>query len=271
MKIGWIRDFTLSERPGGAQVCEGLLRLGADQLGGAVELVDCPPGSVRDDVDAYVALRCQNYSVEEINQIVSKPCLHWAMDYWEWGNFEQRNIIFTKATKVIFGSPLHKQIFLTRWGLAENAGLLPYPVDVKKWLGIRKKSNGRQGAMWYGEVHPYKGVDLVIRWAKSQEIILDVYGVGLNPAQHQSPFINIKGQCTDEEQELALASHELFPHFPRAPEGFCYSLMEAWLAGLKVIYSGRIGLDSWEKPWDELAEDCYNAPKNFWKLAEYVL
>lgn len=269
MRIGWIRDFTLSERPGGAQVCENLLRGGVPR---GVELIDSPPGSVQIDVDAYVALRCQRYSVEEINQITSKPCLHYAMDYWEWNNFEQRDIIFTKATKVIFGSPLHKSVFVSRWGLGEDADLLAYPMNVKHWLSIREKSNGdRSGAMWLGEVHPYKGLDLVLEWAIRNKVVLDVYGIGLAAANHQSPYINLRGQCTDEEKVLAFASHEIFPHFPRAPEGFCYSLMEAWLAGLKVIYSGRIGLDSWEKPWEELAQDCHQAPKRFWELAEQVL
>ena len=269
MRLGWVRDFILSERPGGAQVCEALLRRDTPR---GVELVECPPGAVRDDVDAYIALRCQRYSVEEISQIVSKPCLHWAMDYWEWNNFEQRDIIFTKSTKIIFGAPLHKSVFVSRWSLGADAGLLAYPMDVKHWLSVRERSNGnRSGAMWFGEIHPYKGLDLVLEWATRTETVLDVYGIGLQAATHQSPYINLKGQCTDEEQALALASHELFPHFPRAPEGFCYSLMEAWLSGLRVVYSGRIGLDSWEKPWEELAQDCYSAPKRFWELAEQVL
>src|SRR5437899_2155067 len=112
MKIGWLRDFTLEQRPGGAQRCEYLLRRGAPP---SVELIECPPGSVRNDVDAYIALRCQSYSVAEISQAVTKPCLHWAMDYWEWGNFEQRAIIFNQSRKVLFGSPLHKSVFVNRW------------------------------------------------------------------------------------------------------------------------------------------------------------
>ncbi len=268
MKIGWIRDFTLTERPGGAQVCEDLLRRAIPK---GVELIECPPGSVQSDVDGYVVLRCQRYSVEEITQIVAKPCFHWAMDYWEWGNFEQRKLVFTEIKNIVFGSPLHKSVFVSRWGLGEQAGLLAYPIDVERWLSLREKSNGRQGAMWYGEIHPYKGLDLTITWAMKNKITLDIYGIGLKGAEHENPYINLRGQCTGEEQGLALASHELFPHFPRAPEGFCYSLMEAWLSGLKVVYAGRIGLDSWEKPWDELAKDCYEAPTRFWKLVEQCL
>lgn len=268
MRIGWVRDFTLSERPGGSQMCEQLLKEAAPRT---VELIECSPGSVREDVDAYIAMRCQRYSVEEIKQIVSKPCFHWAMDYWEWNNFEQRQIIFTQATKVVFGSPLHKSVFVSRWGIGGDAGLLIYPIDVEHWVSLRSRSNGRQGAMWLGEIHPYKGLDLALAWAMKNEVVLDVYGIGLSPANHESPYINLKGQCNDDERDLAFASHEIFPHFPRSPEGFCYALMEAWLAGLKVVYSGRIGLDSWEKPWDELARDCHNAPEKFWELAEQCL
>ncbi len=266
MKIGWVRDLTLSERPGGAQICEGLLREGVPP---SVELVECPPGAVRDDVDAYIALRCQRYSVEEINQIVSKPCFHWAMDYWEWDNFEQRHIMFTKARYIVFGSPLHKSVFVHRWGLGQKAGLLPYPMDVERWLNVRKRSNGRSGAMWYGEAHPYKGFDIVIAWARAHGINLDIYGIGGFPqTESDDHAIKIKGFVRDEDLDLALASHEYFIHFPRSPEGFCYSLMEAWLAGLSVIYSGRIGLDSWDMPWIDLARDCNKSTAEFWKLAE---
>ena len=268
MRLGWVRDYTLSERPGGAQVCEGLLKQATPA---DVELVECPPGAVQGDVDGYAVLRCQRYTVDEIRMIVSKPCFHWAMDYWEWNNFEQRELIFTKIKNIVFGSPLHKEIFVKRWGLGSRAGLLAYPMDVEHWLSLREKSNGRQGAMWYGEIHPYKGLDLTVQWAIDNKIVLDIYGIGLSQDHHENPYINLKGQCTDAEQGLALASHEIFPHFPRAPEGFCYSLMEAWLAGLKVIYSGRIGLDSWEKPWEELAKDCHEAPAKFWKLVEQCL
>lgn len=267
MKIGWVRDFSPSERPGGAQVCGKLLQ---GQTPPDVELIECPPGSVRDDVDAYIAMRCQRYSLEEINQVVSKPCLHWAMDYWEWDNFPQREVIFTKSTKIIFGSPLHKSVFVGRWGLGQKADLLAYPMDVEHWLSVRSMSNGREGAMWYGEVHPIKGVDLLVSWANSNRAHLDMYGIGHGEKQ-ESQFVKIWGLVSDTERDQALASHQHFIHFPRGPEGFCYSLMEAWLAGLQVVYSGRIGLDSWDKPWADLAVDCYHAPERFWKIAEQCL
>ena len=268
MKVGWVRDLTLDDRPGGAQRCERLLKMAAPT---SVELIECPPGNVQDNVDAYIALRCQLYTVEEIEKITSKPCFHWAMDYWEWTNFEQRQIIFTKSRKILFGSPLHKQIFVRRWNIGQKAELLPYPIDVEKWLSIRNRSNGRSGAMWYGENHPYKGPDLAVRWSTMNQIQLDIYGVGMPQQPSNNPLVHMVGQVSDSDLDLALATHEKFVHFPRGPEGFCYSLMEAWLAGLEVIYAGRIGLDSWEKDWVELAEDCNNAPRRFWEIAEQCL
>jgi len=267
MRIGWVRDFTLSERLGGGQVCEKLLREGAPP---DIQLIECPPGSVQDDVDAYIAMRCQRYSVEEIERIVSKPCFHWAMDYWEWGNFAQREFMFTRSKKILFGSPLHKSVFVKRWRLGQEADLLAYPMDVEHWLSIHDVASEREGAMWYGEVHPLKGVDLVVAWANSNKTPLDMYGIGHGEKQ-ESQFVRIKGMVSDEERDQALASHRWFVHFPRAPEGFCYSLMEAWLAGVEVIYSGRIGLDSWDKPWAELAADCHQAPRRFWEIAAQCL
>ncbi len=269
MKIGWVRDFTLAERPGGAQVCEDLLRKAVPQ---SVELVECPPGSVQDDVDAYILLRCQRYSVEEVSKIILKPCLHWAMDYWEWGNLEQKQLVYTKIKTILFGSPLHKAVFLKKsGGIGNHAELLPYPVDVEKWLGVRKHSNGRSGAMWFGEFHPYKAPDMAARWATDNKVILDMYGIGIGPAETTNPFVRVIGTLTDEQLQLALASHQYFVHFPRIPEGFPYSLMEAWLAGLEVLYSGRIGLDSWDMSWNDLAVKCAETPIRFWELAERCL
>lgn len=271
MKIGWVRDYKLSERPGGTQVCESLLRAGVETAGG-VELIECPPGSVQTDVDAYIALNCQTYTLDEMRQITSKPLLHYSLDYWDSGNFEQRALIFSKARKVFFCSPLHKSVYIRRWGIGHRGEIITPPMDVEHWLSLREKSNGRSGIMWCGTSDTSKGLDIAVLWAKEHDAQLDIYGIGLSPGQvSPDEKIHVRGYVEDNEHDLALATHEKFVFFPRGPEPFCYSLLEAWLAGLEVIYSGRIGFESFDKPWDEITEDCYKSPQRFWEIAESCL
>lgn len=271
MKVGWVRDYTLSERPGGPQVCANLLRA-EDAANKGVELVECPPGSVQTDVDAYVVLNCQRYTLDEVKQITSKPFLHYSLDYWESGNFEQRALIFSKARKIFFCSPLHKIVYQRRWGIGQRGDILPPPMDVEHWLDLREKSNGRSGVMWCGSGDVRKGLDLAIVWAKEHDAQLDIYGIGIKPGEPSSDKkIHVRGFVEDNEHDLALAMHEKFIHFPRMPEPFCYSLFEAWLAGLEVIYAGRVGFESLDKPWDEIARDCYKSPQRFWKTVESCL
>lgn len=264
MKIGWLRDFKYGERPGGAQLCEKLFR---EAVPPSVELVECPRDGV-EEADAYVLLRCQTYSVEEIKRVTAKPCFHYVFDYWEWNNFEQRHLVMTQSRQILFNSPLHKRVFVKRWGLGARGDILPPPMEIQHWINLKNASNGRSGALWYGEVHTYKGMDLAIRWAAENKVELDVYGIGLNPMPSPVENVRIMGQLTDEQRDLALMSHEKLLHFPRAPEGFSYSMLEAWLSGLEVIYSGRSGLDSFDKGWDEIVKDCSQSANEFWQIAE---
>ena len=271
MKVGWVSDYKLSEQPGGPQVCEDLLRVAVGAVD-SVELIECPPGSVQTDVDAYIALNCQTYTMDEVNQITSKPFLHYSLDYWTGGNFEQRALIFSKARKILFCSPLHKSVYVRRWGIGHKGSILPPPMNVEHWLSLREKSNGRSGVMWCGSADVGKGLDLALMWAREHEVQLDIYGIGMKPGESSTDKrIHVRGFVQDNERDLALATHEKFVHFPRFPEPFCYSLLEAWLAGLEVIYSGRIGFESFDKPWDEVIEDSHKSPQRFWELAESCL
>ena len=271
MRIGWLRDYTLSERPGGAQVCEELLRKRSPQGDEGLELIECPPGSVRDDVEGYVVLSYSLYSLDEIQQISQKRFIHYSMSISD-PRTDQGQIIFSKSRKILFASPLHKSVFLKRWGAGAKADLLPYPVNVEKWVKLREKSNGRSGAMWYGQAKPGKGLDIVAEWATRNQVPIDIYGIGV-PTETPAPdnMVHLRGQADNSQLEFALATHERFIHFPQQPERFCYPLMESWLAGLEVMYRGRIGLDSWDKPWEDLATDCDKSADTFWEITSQCL
>jgi LmbE family N-acetylglucosaminyl deacetylase len=122
--------------------------------------------------------------------------------------------------------------------------------------------------MWYGHASPQKGPDIVVEWAKRNKVPLDIYGFGFGASEPDAE-VTIKGTVSDEQRDMALSAHKEFVHFPRYPEPFCYSLMEAWLAGLEVTYAGRVGIDSYEQPWEEVAERSRES--EFWKIAEAVL
>jgi len=54
--------------------------------------------------------------------------------------------------------------------------------------------------------------------------------------------------------------------FPRTPQPFAQSVLEAYLLGLEVTVSGRIGCESFGVGLDGVAEMCAESAAKFWDV-----
>ena len=64
-----------------------------------------------------------------------------------------------------------------------------------------------------------------------------------------------------------LARYGKMVFFPREPQCFAYSVLEAYLLGLEVEVSGRIGVESFDCNFDELVDRCSHSGRDFWDMA----
>lgn len=269
-KLGFIRDFRLAERPGGAQeVVERLLQTPA-----GVDVLDCPPGQLDPDCDGYVLNNFLRYSEEELQAATAKPYALYVFGWWDDQvplQHRWRQPLIEGARLVCFNSPVHRDRFLRLWGLEPRGRVevLPCPMDFAESRAVAEVTDRPRDCLWYGELHPFKGPDVAMRWAAEHERHLDLYGIG--QAVQSSEWVTYQGMFHPDFKARILSEHRAFLHFPRRPEPFCLAIIEAYLAGLEVIYSGRIGCLSFGETLDRVAERCEAGAERFWELAREVL
>ena len=108
-------------------------------------------------------------------------------------------------------------------------------------------------ALWAGRNHPLKGEMAAFSWALKMEI----------------PFIPM----TDKPREdilQAMSYAEYFVHLPLAFESECRAVMEAVLAGCKIVTNENVGITSvqdWQDP-DALRAMIDKAGDTFWRLVQ---
>jgi len=268
-RIGCIRDFRLVERPGGAQeVVEQLLLERGD-----LDLVECSPGAVDTTCDAFVFLgNWSRYSDPEMEAITAKPYVVNVLGWWEENipiQNKWRAPLLEGARRVFFSSPFHRDRFRTLWKVPVNdeiVSVLPYPLKGGLLKQVALAENRPLDALWYGEIHPLVGLDLVGRWAEKNKRELHIYGIG--PPQSDTPFIKYRGTFPMGQRISVLSQYKTFVRFPKRPEPFGLCVMESYLAGLEVIVDGRIGCFSFDKSLDDVAEMCETSAKDFWKLTQ---
>jgi len=271
-RIGFIGDFRLVERPGSAQeVVEQLLLARGD-----VDLVECPPSRVDPTCDAFVfGGNWSRYSDPEMEAATAKPYVVNVLGWWEENTPVQtkwRAPLLEGARRVFFSSPLHKKRFQTLWKVPSDeskVSVLPYPIKGGLLKQVAMAENRPFDALWIGEIHPLSGLDLVVRWADQNKRELHIYGIG--PPQGETPYAKYRGMFPLGQRISILSQYRTFVRFPKRPEPFGLCVMEAYLAGLEVIVTGRIGCLSFDVSLDELAEMCETSAEKFWVETQEAL
>ena len=266
MRIGWVHDFNLQTRPGGAQVQDFLLLQGAPEK---AEIVECLPGKIDQTCDFYIVARCLTFSDEEQEWLLRARFAKLEPDYAETGNCRRANQFIAKAQKLFFLSPLHWEEFCRRHWLEsgdfrQKLCLMPSP------LALPEPSNGaRKGIVWLGEWQPHKGYDLVMEWAERQKQEVHFYGIGMD-SMKDSQFCKFKGFVPWDKVPELLGQYETWIHFPRQPEPFPRLMAEALLCGCEAKVAGRFGFESYGLGIREMLQFCLSAPKLFWDEVEKI-
>ena len=269
LRLGWLHDHRLEERPGGAQLNETIMAKAAPCW---VEIVRCYPGQMR-AADAYVLHNVKFFSRDELEIALSKPYIKIEHDYWNCVQRWQRDWVLpvmNGARAVIFLSPLHRDVWLRRPGMRpQRVFLVPSPLEPEPWLAAARQAKERRGVIWLGEFQPHKGVVEACRWAARHEPV-DVYGFG--PLHPQGPGVHVRGYLAYKDVPATLARYKRFLFLPRWQEPFGRTVAEAVLAGCELICNANVGALSWGwKTREEWAAAVSEAPQLFWKIVRGVL
>jgi glycosyltransferase involved in cell wall biosynthesis len=226
-RIGWLADK--GPTVGGAELTQAEFRAAVPD---AIEIVDCPPGEVRDDCDIYVIHNCVLYEPADFEVIGTRFAVKYHHDVGPHVRPEVKDWLRENTIEVCC-SPIQAEYM----GLA--AACIPPPVDLQRFRDAAETVNGdRRGAVSVGSWRNYgKAPHRAAEWAAGNGGI-DFYGDG--------PFAPRGSQAVPYEQMPTLLAHyETFVFLPAVIEPFGRLVAEAWAAGCEVVTNNLVGARWW--------------------------
>ena len=174
--------------------------------------------------------------------------------------------IYTKALLVICASPAHMELqkqLLADWDIKYTYGL-PWTYASTQ---IPKVKRNPKSVAFLGTIKKYKGVYDIINLAqRKQDYIFDIAGRHGGLKGKLPDNVNYLGEV--ENKWDYLASHEYFIHIPRHLDPCPGTIIEAILAGCKIIFNPNVGTLSYpfhtKKQWEEALK---HSGAVFWKRA----
>jgi len=180
-------------------------------------------------------------------------------------------MIYENAKVVIAASPAHKTLIeshLTGYGWQLNTDYnLPYTYKQQKIPEVDRVKNS---VAYLGTLRKFKGIYEIIALAnRKPDYHFDLAGrIGYVKGQ-LPPNVSYLGAIEDKWKYLA--SHEYFIHLPRHPDPCPGTIIEAILAGCKVIFNPNVGTLSYpfktKKEWIDALE---KSGPLFWKKVTHT-
>jgi glycosyltransferase involved in cell wall biosynthesis len=251
MIVGWLQDA--AEIQGGAELTAKSFR---DAAPDSVEIVDCPPGQIR-EADVYVVHNSTTYPVDTQLALRGRPVVRYIHDTIPHGSPALRAWLLLGNAHLIFCSPLHRGKFPHPF--EGDVSIIPPPCDLTP-AGDTPKT---KGAIWLGHaLNPGKGIGNAVSWADRTQTQLDFVGEGpLMPPE--SDLIKVLPGVPFDAVPATLAEYEKFVFLPSKLEPFGRSVVEAWAAGCELVINQMIGARHYiENDRDALV----TAPKDFWNV-----
>lgn len=267
MRLGWLHDFKLEDRLGGAQLNNAAMAEAAPDW---AEVVRCYPGEDVPDCDAYVLHNVKFFSQLALRRATDKPHVKAEHDLWDCPQWWQKYWVapvMNAAEAVIFLSPLHREAFLREHSgvKPKKTYLVPSPIVPTRFTPGVKTA----GTCWLGEFQPHKGIEAACTWAAEHGPV-DFYGFGPHPPSGAN--VNLEGALPYERVPGMLARYERFLFLPEWVEAFGRTVAEAALSGCELVCNDRVGAFSWGwETREEWAEGVGTASERFWGILEAIL
>lgn len=164
------------------------------------------------------------------------------------------------ANYVIFQSPLHAE-----WSVFGKKIILPPPLVESDFIVDEPFAGQKFDAMWVGNFDVEEGVDITVRWSEVNHINTNYFGSNM-PKNAESTNTHFRGWVQHEQMPSIYAQHNKMVFLPRNPQPFGRAIAEAYLAGLELVVSGKIGAESFNNPLDEVFKSCLSSADAYWNI-----
>lgn len=252
MRITWWHDFSIQQYFGGAEITDHYWM----QTLRDYTLTEC----IYTDrvVPADLTIIGNHFNLREIPKNDYFVIIH--------GYHNDNPELYANAKKIIYTSPARQH----EDGLPNSIVIAPF-VDGNVFRyrnGWRPKN--RSGNMYIGRIHPFKGLENLIKWSKENKEDVDVYGYG-DPESiekvNQAKYLHYKGIVTQKQVVDIMNQYQNFVFFPEEKESFCRTVIEAHLCEMNVITNkDKIGAYSFDWDFnnrDELEDNLYKQLEQF--------
>lgn len=279
MRILWYADFNDKQYRGGAQQTDRILIDYGRYIGIEIKEINLSDALLvkESDISGYDAVVLSNIYILHgklpnlIGEMMrlNKKVIRFEHDYLWMARVDDHftQNLFQMADLSIFLSPLHLIEHLEHGVIPKNPVLIPPPAGLVQNLEGEHKPNT---VVYAGEIHVHKGIQNVLAYAREhQEMQVDLYGwVEDKSLLEEMPDNALwKGEIPHRGISKVFSKYEYMIHMPNWREPFGRSVMEAKLAGCKLILNENVGFSSWG--FDTLDSKALglvlNAQmKNFW-------
>ena len=278
MKVFFISDFDLTQHSGGAQVSNDLIIKKGRELGHDITLqtYSSPIENFYKDYDVVVSsnLEALSQQYENIIQVISNHQYHVRLEHDScmYLSDEKRKQLFSEAKKTFFLSQFHADYFKEYYGNYFHDIKIVYdPID--PLVFFEKEGEKEYDIVYCGFLHVLKGSMNLVKFAQSHpDRRIDVFGWG-NKNVFSDPPKNMvmHGKVEHGEVPNIFRKAKYVYHNPVVNEPFCRMVGEALLCGCGLIGAPqKIGsyLEFEKVGREQFAENCKNAPNEFWKEIE---
>jgi len=181
--------------------------------------------------------------------------------------------VLKESKLIIWLSPLHRESWLWLYPELEEIPyhLSPSPVPTELFHDLELP---RSGAIAVESLHPFKGREHVLRWIEENpEVRVTLIGGNPYPGDGLPPNCNYHEYIPYGGLNDLYNHHEFLLHLPQSPSPFDRTVVEAYLAGCRVLGNSNIGALSypWFKSREDVIEHCRKSPTEFWEKVESVL
>jgi glycosyltransferase involved in cell wall biosynthesis len=249
VRVGWLQDDP--GYIGGAELTAAEFRAAVPA---GRTIVDCPPGQIDYDCDAYVCHNVARYHLHELEMLDGKRVVKYAHDVFPHSQPGVRQW-FKDNAEWVFCSPLQRE------KMELDGEVIPPAMDLSGYKTPRQSKRRREGACSIAQWrNPGKGAQYVEDYARSNRPV-DAYGPGVFKPQGLN--VTYRGEIPPDKMAQTLWAYDVFVFLPFELEPFCRTVMEAHAAGCDLVINGLIGA----RHYLDNPQALDTAAQDFWEFA----
>lgn len=258
MKIAWLADYTLEMHYGGAQVTNDMYIEAGKKRG--LKIIQLTPKNILDyNFDLYVINNIEKFEAKKINELIENVSyMIVSHDYYLLENISKYPDIFRYSLVNVFMSRMHAKEYVKELKI-ENVSYNTSPVDVKKFKINKKVRKQENLVLWIGNLHPYKGLNNVLNFAKinpEKSFKLVMTRIENPNSLPKSNLENVMFLCQMEQNKLLklYQKAEYIIALPNWIEPTGRTVLEGYLCGCSLITNKNVGFmgENWD--WNNYEE-----------------